>query len=77
MIKYLYIVDYWVPFPHSEYGGVVNVIAENDEECLTILSSEESFPKEWESLIWPAIQNAQKLTLTTNYKSDLIEAFIP
>ena len=72
-IKYLYILNYWEP----KREGILNVIAENDEECLTILSSEESFPKEWESLIWPAIQNAQKLTLTTNYKSDLIEAFIP
>ena len=38
MIKYLYIVDYWVPFPQSEYGGTISVIAENEEEAFTLLS---------------------------------------
>ena len=33
MDKYLYIVDYWVPFPQSEYGGQVNVVAKSDQEC--------------------------------------------
>ena len=42
-MKSLYIVDYWVPFPCSEYGGVVNLIAENDTEAFAILSQEEQF----------------------------------
>ena len=36
-MKYLYLVDYWVPFPSSEYGGVVSVVAENDNECHDVL----------------------------------------
>ncbi len=36
-MKYLYIVDYWVPFPSSEYGGVINVIAESNEDCHDVL----------------------------------------
>ena len=36
-MKYLYLVDYWVPFPSSEYGGTVSVIASNDTECHDIL----------------------------------------
>jgi len=39
-MKSLYIVDYWVPFPCSEYGGVVSLIAENDTEAFAILSQE-------------------------------------
>ena len=31
-MKNLYIVDYWVPFPQSEYGGIINVIAEDGHE---------------------------------------------
>lgn len=27
----LYLIDYWIPFPSSEYGGLV-VIAANDED---------------------------------------------
>ena len=42
-MKYLYIIDYWVPFPSSEYGGVVNVIAEDDSEAFELLSKEEGF----------------------------------
>ena len=36
MDKYLYIVDYWVPFPQSEYGGVINVVAKDDQECFDL-----------------------------------------
>ena len=36
-MKYFYLVDYWVPFPSSEYGGVVSVIAENNNECHDVL----------------------------------------
>ena len=40
MKKYLYIIDYWVPYPTSEAGGILNVIAEDDDECFTLLSPE-------------------------------------
>jgi hypothetical protein len=36
-MKYLYLVDYWIPFPSSEYGGVISVIADNDTECHKVL----------------------------------------
>lgn len=32
-MKTLYIVDYWMPFPSSEYGGVQIVVAEDDAQC--------------------------------------------
>ena len=32
MTKFFYIVDHYVPFPSSEYGGIWNVIAEDDDE---------------------------------------------
>ena len=28
-MKFLYIVDHFVPFPQSEYGGIWNVVAGN------------------------------------------------
>ena len=37
--KYLYIVDHYVPFPQSEYGGLWNVIAESDSECFDLISA--------------------------------------
>ncbi len=78
MIKYLYIVDYWVPFPQSEYGGVINVIAENEDECFDFLSNEDEpfHNPSFLNRIKPAIHKAQKLTLTDNYQSGIIDAFI-
>lgn len=36
-MKYLYVVNHYVPFPQSEYGGLWNVIAENDDECFDFI----------------------------------------
>ena len=74
--KFLYVIDYWVPFPRSEYGGIVNVIASNDQECFELLSKEESFPEDYGYLIMENVINATKLRLTDDYESDIIEAFI-
>ena len=47
MIQYLYIIDYWVPIPQSEDGGVLNVIAKDDDECFRLLSNpDEDFYQE-------------------------------
>ena len=35
--KYLYLVNYWVPFPSSGYGGLIAVVAENDNQCHDVL----------------------------------------
>ena len=44
-MKTMYIVDYWLPFPSSEYGGVDIVIADNEDEAVELLAKAE---KEWE-----------------------------
>jgi hypothetical protein len=48
-IPNLYIVDYWMPFPSSEYGGVQLVVAYADAECERILadSVDEYYRKEY------------------------------
>ena len=38
MTKFFYIVDHYVPFPSSEYGGTWNVIAEDDDECFDLIT---------------------------------------
>jgi len=37
-MTYIYIVNYWMPFPSSEYGGVQVVVAECDAHCERILA---------------------------------------
>jgi hypothetical protein len=74
-MKSLYIVDYWVPFPSSEYGGVVSLIADSDAEAFLILSQEEMFDENYVSLIMPNVVNAQKFKLHDDYESGIIDSF--
>jgi len=74
-MKSLYIVDYWVPFPSSEYGGVINLIAENDTEAFELLANEEGFDDRYQNLIMPNIVKAQKFALVDDYESGIIDAF--
>ena len=39
--KYLYIVNHYIPFPHSEYGGVWNVVASNSNECFDLITAKD------------------------------------
>lgn len=75
-MKSLYIVDYWVPFPSSEYGGVINLIAENDTEAFTILSDEQTYDNEYNHLIMQNVVSAQKFVLQDDYESGIIDSFI-
>ena len=74
-MKSLYIVDYWVPFPSSEYGGVVSLIAENDTEAFELLAEEEGFDERYQNLIMPNVVKAQKFALVDDYESGIIDAF--
>jgi hypothetical protein len=74
-MKSLYIVDYWVPFPSSEYGGVVSLIAEDDTEAFELLSEEEGFDARYQNLIMPNVVKAQKFKLVDDYESTIIDAF--
>jgi hypothetical protein len=74
-MKYLYIVDYWVPFPSSEYGGLINLIAEGDTEAFEILSSEQSFDNRYTDRIMERVVNSQKFALQDDYQSGILEAF--
>jgi hypothetical protein len=74
-MKALYIVDYWVPFPSSEYGGLINLIAESDTEAFTILSQEQQFDSSYIDRIMPNVVNAQKFALADEYVSGIIDAF--
>jgi len=75
-MKSLYIVDYWVPFPSSEYGGVISLIAENDTEAFEVLADEQQFDDTYQNLIMEKVVTAQKFVLKDDYESGIIDAFI-
>jgi succinate dehydrogenase flavin-adding protein (antitoxin of CptAB toxin-antitoxin module) len=74
-MKSLYIVDYWVPFPSSEYGGLINLIAENDTEAFELLANEKEFDDRYTDRIMERVVNAQKFALKDDYESGILEAF--
>lgn len=74
-MKYLYIVDFWIPFPSSEYGGLINLIAESDTEAFEILANEQSFDDQYTDRIMERVVNAQKFALVDEYESGILEAF--
>lgn len=76
--KFFYVVQHAIPFPSSEYGGVWNVIAEDDDECFDIISNhteyggyDECFPKLKEN-----IHKAEKFSLSESEESRVVEAFV-
>lgn len=77
MTKYLYIIDHYVPFPQSEYGGVWNVIANDDEECFDIITSDddESYPQFY-STLRENISKSDKYTIADEVDSGIVTSFL-
>jgi hypothetical protein len=75
-MKYLYIVTYWVPFPSSEYGGTISLIAESDAEAFEILSKSDDFDDSYTDRIMERVVNAYKFALVDEEKSRIVDVFI-
>jgi len=75
-MKYLYLVDYWVPFPSSEYGGLLNVIAKDDVECHDILLDwRDEYNDKYDNLIMEKVTSAATYQLADNLESGIVETF--
>ena len=74
--KYLYIVDSWIPFPSSEYGGVIILISETDSEAFEILLNEESLDERYNDRIMANVKTAQKFELKEEYESGILQIFV-
>ena len=75
--KFLYIVDHYVPFPSSEYGGLWNVIAENDDECFDLIAAEDdlNWNEKHYSVLRENILNARTYALAEDVDSCVVEQF--
>ncbi len=72
----LYVGDYWVPFPSSEYGGTWVVIAENVEQCIDFLRGT-GYDDEYESSIPAAVAKAScyELNPEREYEPGIVDSF--
>ncbi len=76
-MKSIYIVDHFVSFPSSEYGGVWNVIAENDEECFDLIcASDNDDNVEDYGRLRENIMKALKFPLANEEKSCVVDSFL-
>ena len=73
----LYIVDHFIPFPQSEYGGVWNVLASDDEECFDLITAEDAngFP-EYYGKLRSNITNSAKYTVVGNVEPKVVTSFL-
>jgi hypothetical protein len=76
-MKSLYIVDYWVGFPTSEYGGVINVIAENDTECHDLLLEwRDDYANSYDDRILANVVKAPRFALVEEEESRIVDSFV-
>ena len=74
--KFFYIVNHFVPFPSSEYGGIWNVIAESDEECFDLISErDENYNEQHYGQLRENIMKSMNFELVDDFESCIVEEF--
>ena len=74
--KFFYVVDHFVPFPTSEYGGIWNVVAEHDDECFDLIVDEDGgFNEQYYNRLRENIMKAPTFQLANEHQSEIVEEF--
>ena len=74
--KFLYVVDHFVPFPTSEYGGIWNVVAEHDDECFDLIVDEDGgFNEQYYNRLRENIMKTPTFQLANDHQSEIVEEF--
>ena len=79
----IFIVDYWMPFPNSEYGGLQCVVAVDEEHCVELIIEDADLSAyhkrdipDWQERIRNAVQQAKVFELAEDYRAEVVEEFI-
>jgi len=74
--KYFYVIDHYVPFPSSEYGGLWNVVAESDDECFDLIAENDNgYNQKYYPILRENIMKCQCFELNGDHKSSIVEQF--
>tara|TARA_B100001063_G_C16365244_1_gene357940 strand:+ start:328 stop:567 length:240 start_codon:yes stop_codon:yes gene_type:complete len=74
--KFLYVVNHFIPFPRSEYGGIWNVVAKSDEECFDLIAIEDDgLNDDYYNRLRENILKAPTYALSENLDSGIVEQF--
>lgn len=76
-MKHFYIIEHFVPYPQSEYGGIWNVIAEDNEECYDLIVDEDGeFNVEHYPDLRNKIMNSVSYPILGEPKSEVVLSFL-
>ena len=76
-MKRLYIVEHFVPFPSSEYGGLWNVVAETDEEVYDLIVEDDGeLNTEYYGKLRENIMKSSKYSLVDEVESKVVDSFV-
>ena len=70
----IYIGNYWVPFPSSEYGGTWVVIAEHEAQCVELLKGG-AWGDRYEDEIAGVVANSKRFGLTGDPAPMVVDTF--
>jgi len=74
--KFLYVVNHFIPFPRSEYGGIWNVVAKSNEECFDLIATEDDgLNDDYYNRLRENILKAPTYALSENLDSGIVEQF--
>jgi hypothetical protein len=74
--KFFYIVDHFANFPRSEYGGIWNVIAKDDNECFDLIKEyDNGFNDDYYVNLREKVVNARTYALAEDVESRIVESF--
>ena len=74
--KFLYVVNHFIPFPRSEYGGIWNVVAKSNEECFDLIATEDNgLNNDYYNRLRENILKAPTYALSENLDSGIVEQF--
>ena len=74
-MKTLYVLNYWVDFPRSEYGGLVVVVASNDAECESLIRASFNVDEKWDDNLKVEIEGSQRFQVPTDTTSEVVAGF--
>jgi len=76
-MKRLYIVEHFVPFPSSEYGGLWNVVAETDEEVYDLIVEDDGeLNTQHYGKLRENIMKSSKYSLVDEVESKVCDSFL-
>ena len=76
MKKFIYVGEFWVPFPSSEYGGSWSVIASDKNVVATLLRNQVTeYYKQYDENMLESIEKAKYFELACQPKSMVINTF--